>query len=288
MFDLRYHVASLAAVFLALVIGILVGVGIADTGVQEDSLRRQIAEAKADFEQERERATVLEREQEATQSFIEESYPALMNGRLDGKRIALVFVGSVNTTISEAVDATLEASGGRPVRMRALELPIERATLLSPLSTRQATRYEGADGLFDLGRDLALELVDGGETPLWDRLGEVLVEEQSGDLEVPADAVVVNRTAAPPGGPTAPFLNGFYTGLANSGVPAVGVETSDVETTAVRLYQSRGLSSVDDLERRTGKLALALLLAGGEEGQYGLRSEDGLMPLPIEPLGAVD
>ena len=29
MFDLRYHVASLAAVFLALIIGILVGVGIA-------------------------------------------------------------------------------------------------------------------------------------------------------------------------------------------------------------------------------------------------------------------
>jgi len=33
MFDLRYHVASLTAVFLALVIGILVGVGIADRGL---------------------------------------------------------------------------------------------------------------------------------------------------------------------------------------------------------------------------------------------------------------
>ena len=33
MFDLRYHVASLAAVFLALLIGILVGVGISDRGL---------------------------------------------------------------------------------------------------------------------------------------------------------------------------------------------------------------------------------------------------------------
>ena len=32
MFDLRYHVASLAAVFLALVIGILVGVGLTRGG----------------------------------------------------------------------------------------------------------------------------------------------------------------------------------------------------------------------------------------------------------------
>ena len=33
MFDLRYHVASLAAVFVALIIGILVGVGLAGSGV---------------------------------------------------------------------------------------------------------------------------------------------------------------------------------------------------------------------------------------------------------------
>ena len=37
MFDLRYHVASLAAVFLALVIGILVGVGISDQGLVDSA-----------------------------------------------------------------------------------------------------------------------------------------------------------------------------------------------------------------------------------------------------------
>ena len=33
MFDLRYHVASLAAVFVALIVGILVGVGLSGSGV---------------------------------------------------------------------------------------------------------------------------------------------------------------------------------------------------------------------------------------------------------------
>src|SRR6185312_14365836 len=37
MFDLRYHVASLAAVFLALIIGILVGVGISDRGLVDSA-----------------------------------------------------------------------------------------------------------------------------------------------------------------------------------------------------------------------------------------------------------
>ena len=40
MFDLRYHVASLAAVFLALVIGILVGVGISSGGFVQKGERR--------------------------------------------------------------------------------------------------------------------------------------------------------------------------------------------------------------------------------------------------------
>jgi len=56
MFDLRYHVASLAAVFIALVIGILVGVGLSGRGVLReterinyevriDQLERSLAEA---------------------------------------------------------------------------------------------------------------------------------------------------------------------------------------------------------------------------------------------------
>ena len=52
MFDLRYHVASLAAVFVALLIGILVGVGL--TGKVDDAekneLRRQAAAAESQLQ----------------------------------------------------------------------------------------------------------------------------------------------------------------------------------------------------------------------------------------------
>jgi hypothetical protein len=55
MFDLRYHVASLAAVFLALIIGILVGVGIADRGYLDKGTRglleRRVAELQKKLDQ---------------------------------------------------------------------------------------------------------------------------------------------------------------------------------------------------------------------------------------------
>ena len=50
MFDLRYHVASLAAVFFALVIGILVGVALASHGLgntERDRLQEDLSRATA-------------------------------------------------------------------------------------------------------------------------------------------------------------------------------------------------------------------------------------------------
>ena len=40
MFDFRYHVASLAAVFLALVVGILVGVAVSSNDTLSNSERK--------------------------------------------------------------------------------------------------------------------------------------------------------------------------------------------------------------------------------------------------------
>ncbi len=289
MFDFRYHVASLVAVFLALVIGILVGVGIADRGVREESLRLQIQRLGGELSQEQERSALLARQQQATQDFVKDSYGALMAGRLDGRRVATLFVGSADGGIAGNVQRTVSDAGGRVVGMRALKVPVDGRSLISALAARSlAGSYGGEDGLSELGHDLATELVDGEDTPLWDALGTQLIEEQEGSLNRPADGIVIARTSAPQKGATGQLLSGFYDGLGDSGVPVVGVENSGTTTTAIGIYRRHGLSSVDDLDTATGRLAVALLLAGGEEGQYGLReSADGLMP-PIEPLDPVD
>lgn len=291
MFDLRYHVASLAAVFLALLIGILVGVGISGRGFVDKSERNKL-EARIEALQNQlasaqQRSGDLSRQQQASLAFIKDAYPALMHGRLQGKRVALFFVGSIDGGVRGNVETALNDANAKPlIRIRALKVPIDPKALDATLAGRPAfARYVGDDQLGRLGRALGRELVAGGDTPLWDALSPQLVEERFGGQKRPADGVVVVRSAAPQQRATARFIQGLYAGLSSGSAPAVGVEVYEKKPSAVKAFAHNGLSTVDDVDTATGRLALALLLAGGDPGDYGLKDSatDGILP-PIEPL----
>jgi len=272
------------------VLGILVGVAIAGSGFVEsqerDLLNAQIQDLRRDLEQARERQGELEATNDAAKAFLDQAYEDVIVDRLRGRRVAVLFVGQVRRRLLAAVDRTLDDAGGERLRLRALEVPIDGRLddIESVLQARPALAgYAGDDNLRNLGRDLAREFVSGGRTPLWDALSNELVQEREGGPQGEADAVVVVRTSEPQRGPTARFLRGIYEGLGGS-VPAVGVEFTGSVPSAVAVYRSASLSSVDNLDTPVGRVALALLLAGAPEGSYGVKdSADSVLP-PIEPL----
>ncbi len=285
MFDLRYHVASLAAVFLALVIGILVGVGISRSGITDkaDLKSQQIINARLEGELNAAlaRADELKREQDA----FRDSYGALMAGRLAGKRIVLLLVGSDDRLRTIVEQTLLDAGAEPPARMKALKVPIDLRALRRSLAGRPGlARYARPDQLEALGRALGDELVTGGPDPLWSTLSAQLVEEQAGGGKRSADGAVIVRSAKPQQGQPGRFLSALYDGVGAATREAVGVESSAMEPSAIRVYRRLGLSSVDDVDTPTGRLALAILLAGGRPGHYGLKdSAEDLMP-PVSPV----
>ena len=294
MFDLRYHVASLAAVFLALVIGIVVGVGISGKGFVSDSERRVFNERIADLKSERNaarlRSAELARSQRAAQTFVADAYPALMSDRMKGLRVAVVFAGHEDGRVLSLVEQALEDAGGTPpLRTRALKLPIDLQAVRKALANRPALVALVTRGrIAELGRRLGVDLVAGGKAPVWELLSGVLVEERSGNDGPPVDGVVIARTVEPQAGATARFLAGFYAGLASAGVPAVGVERTGDAVTAVAAFAKQDLSTVDDLDTLAGRLAVVLLLGGSAPGHYGVKktAKDGVLP-PIQPVPAV-
>jgi hypothetical protein len=284
MFDFRYHVASLAAVFLALVIGILVGVGIADRGLvdkfKKSLLEQRVASLRAQLDRASQRSAISARQEAAAQSYIEETYPVLVRNRLHGKQFALVFVGKVDAELRSAIERSLTDSGALEVRLRALKVPIDDQQLDSRLAAVGGQReYIGKAKLQRLGKALGEELVSGGDTPLWNALTDSLVLRTAGGGKPPVDGVVVVRTAPPQRDGTSRFLFGLYEGLSSLGLPAVGVESSDAASSAVAVYRSAGLSSVDDIDSPAGRLGLVLLLGGAPSGQYGFKkTADDVLP----------
>ena len=117
MFDLRYHVASLAAVFFALVIGILVGVALASHGLgntERNRLEEDLRRAESQSESLNTTVDALTKRGKAEHAYVEATYKNVMANRLKGKKIALLFVGSADSHMRAFVARALGDAGAGP------------------------------------------------------------------------------------------------------------------------------------------------------------------------------
>lgn len=284
MLDLRYHVASLSAVFIALIVGILVGVGISGRGFVDKSERRnfqnQIAALQSRVDQLSAQKALLAQQGAAAQTFAQDTYPVLMHNRLATRRIALIVIGSAGGAGGDAKQALTDA-GATTALYRVIKLPVVAKTMLSALKGSPGFRK-----LDIVGKELAQEWVTPGVTPISDVVSPLVVEEQRGSAGKEVDAIVVLQGDVPSDPQTKLFVDGLYAGLAGAGMPIVGAEKSNATPSDVPLWRDvSGMSSVDDVDTPSGKLALALLLAGAPGGNFGVRPDaDAALPR-IEPGG---
>ncbi len=178
MFDLRYHVASLAAVFLMLVVGILIGVGISGRGFVDDAERNGSTTgspgSRSRSDAAKATADDFERRQKAAQDFVETAYPVLVERPPGGEehRRGRARLASSRTR-SRFVESAIGKMTRRPARADAG--PDAAAAARCNRSRRSPTGPSSAatsatSSSANLGRDLGRELVTGGETPLWDAL----------------------------------------------------------------------------------------------------------------------
>src|SRR6185437_13725311 len=107
MFDLRYHVASLAAVFVALVLGIFVGVGLSGKGfvsdAERENLQAQIDALRSERDSAAAQAAGADRRGVELDDFAKTTYPQLVSGMLEGKNVGVVFIGSVDQGLANTV-----------------------------------------------------------------------------------------------------------------------------------------------------------------------------------------
>ena len=292
MFDLRYHVASLTAVFVALVIGILVGVGLSGKGFVNDAERANLtarsrtcgSSATGRRSPSRRRAAASS----ALKDFADTAYPAVVPGRLEGQKVAVLFVGPIDRTVAFAIGKAVRDAGGTVVRTRSIGVPLDPEAVQKALRRLPAFRQlAGTDRLDDLGTALADELAAGGPTPLWDALGRAawcrsvraprpLRSMPSSSFARPSRSVARRRRSSRASTPVSPAR----------GRPPSAPRLRTRPRARFPAFALAGLSTVDSVDTAAGRLGLVLLLGGAEPGSYGVGKDavDGVLPaIPPAP-----
>jgi hypothetical protein len=280
----RYHVASLAAVFLALAVGILIGVGLGDTLVSgtEESLRGSL---EGDIEEARTEADGLRAQLEREQGFAGTVYPALVGDALRGRRIGVLALGGLSDSLEGDIEEALDPTGAELVEVSVVQLPPDRAALAAAAGPPFAKAASDDSRLGQLARRLGRQVVR-GRGRLLDRTRGVLFSRSSGEGG-PLDGVVLTRAylgeLEPPDKTVDAFATGFVEGVIEAGRPTVSVEGTEAPQSFVTFFNQFDLATVDDIDLTAGKVAMVFALLGAE-GDFGIKgTADSLLPELLVP-----
>lgn len=292
MLTWRYHLLSLVGVFLALGLGVLVGISVSDTGVLETSQDVLVRDIQSDLDGLRTENSQLSRERATNIRFQDDSFPFVVGGRLQGKRIAIVASSAAGDEVVRKLTSAIDAAGGQVTSTTILnprfDLPAAAAKLRADLKSDAAfASVDEATFSTLVGRQLARDISKGGGVKLLAPLQGVMVDSNNGNYDIPVDAVVfVTRADNDQVAAYTEFEKMFLLGIKDLGVPVAGTETEDAPVSEIPLYQSVDISSVDNLDSRIGQVSLVYVLSG-EKGAFGVKpTADLLIPILRAPKQA--
>ncbi|MHB1341623.1 MAG: copper transporter [Coriobacteriia bacterium] len=281
MYNLRYHVASLVAVFLALTVGLVLGTVVAERGTLDDQSTTLVEDLQKQFDAIQMDNKALREGLERDRAFATDVVPALTAGALEGHTVA-VLVNSGRSSGLEAAVTAIEEAGGTPV-----VFTFESAGLgLSERTPEGLTALlgEGASGTPDaLGglaaARMAAEWLLEGERPVTDLLadaGELTVRGESTTSTVDACVLMTSFSGEPDRAALA-----MAEAFDDAGVVVVGAEATSQGTGVAAEAVDRGFSAVDDIDAPQGAFSLVWLLAERASGYYGVApGVDGVYPAP--------
>jgi hypothetical protein len=306
LFDFRYHALSLAAVLLALAVGVVIGVAIGDSDLVSSAKSGIVHDLKEEVGQAQQHASMLSSELSAEQAFANDLYPIAVHGLLRGQSVGVVFLGGSSNRINGLIRDAVTQAGGNLGTVVAVHEPLDLAgiaqaaegTRFQALSPAAAEASEASAGgaapatsapepelLEGFGTIVGKQLVSGGanvERELISRVRARLLTAFDGQLGKLDEVVIVRNEpttlTSEQSKSAGEFDSGLIGGVAAVGTPIVGVELSNAEPSQIPWYQSKDLSSVDDLDTTAGQAALVYALTGSH-GSFGMKpTADSLLP----------
>ena len=289
LIDLRHHIITLTAVFLALAVGILVG----SSFITGSSIERKVSgQLEVEFDKIRQENKVKQQAIDALEDNIEKNAqfdraaaPLLVDGQLKWHRVAIIQTGDYSEA-TQSAKSIIEAAGAKVTSVTIL------SNLDSPSAWERARRAVGLsmgdenqkDTVSILLESLANAIVIGNNSAALDKFQKEGLLSKSGEYTrfVPMVVLVGGDRQEKSDRPTHIDLV-LIDKLKEAGVMTlVGVEPVEAVTSYIPEYHRKAISTVDNVDQPMGQVAMVFALTG-ESGNFGVKkSADRVAPAYLE------
>jgi hypothetical protein len=278
LIDLRQHIISLVAVFLALGVGIAVGSSfINGSSIERQisrkmdvSLQKEFGKLRADNDEKQQAIADLSEQLKRHSEFDRAVSPILTDGQLSGKRVAIIQTGDYSEA-TEDVSSALEQAGA----------VVSSKTVVFDLSSHSLggiVRSITGEKTVQDPKSRALAILANGIGNAHNRAALDAMENRgliscSGDYSRRVNGVVIvggSRREKSDRPKIVDYV--LIDKLKTDGVTTVvGVEPSICATSYVPVFRNRGISTVDDVDQPIGQIALVFCVRG-DAGNYGFKA----------------
>ena len=293
MIDIRHHIYSLAAVFLALAVGIVIGTSLAKSMPSDSSGRRTIQryervmhDLRGEILKSASKSVADEAALKGCEEYCRAMMPFAVKNKLYWRNVAVVQTGD-NDDLTGSVKQALEMAGAEVTCTADISsmFPFTDDTAISQAlidiglgSTGNATGDR--DRLFKV---LAGTVCSGKSVYLVPKLEKAGIAVITGNCNRSAKLVVLVGGASSETKSLAQSVDAqLVAAFAKSGVSAVGCEPSIAAFSYVPVWHKAGIASIDNADSAMGQTCLIYAL-NGEVASFGVKkTADRLIPKTME------
>ena len=280
MLDMRYHVISLVAVFLALGIGILLGTTLVERGLIAEQ-KSEIESLKETFSEIRDKNKSLHDDLDVYKGYTVESKPYMLANRLPERAFVVITGMEPDENALESIhDAIISAGGNVPLTINMSDATVyEDPALLQGLAQAFGLPAEAGVVKERVLAEVVEQLKNASNPEVLTMLDQVGVIQMKGVLPGPVTGAVLLGSIEEADvleSTDLPLLRAFVA----AEFPVVGVSGLEASDTAMITYKKNGISTVDNVNSVPGEVALVLVLQG-RSGNYGSgRAAERILPEP--------
>lgn len=288
MIDFRFHIFSMVAMFLALGIGIIIGITMVGDDVLVNEQKALIDRLEQEFSMLREQNRLTQKEinvfKNTTENYVkfaQSVLPLLVKDKLAGQNIAIITTSGYVVTDSLSYSLKL-AGANEPLLIRInnsfnFNDPDIRLMLISNLGLKPARNSNELAA--EVSQSIAQNVSDGFDPAVASFLEDIGLISMEGLSSIPPDAVVIiggsqESRAGMVNVIDLPMIDCF----SRSGLKVAATEYSQVPYSCMGMYQNKKVITIDNIDTVVGQVALIMAL-NDMPGNYGIKpTADSLLP----------